>query len=92
MLWAAADGELELRADGDGSTRLSGRFPYDRLAVLSDGARRGRPQKERFAPGAFSYSVAEPTAEIHLLVGHSFDRPLASKLRGTLRLRDSAEA
>ena len=35
---------------------------------------------------------ADAAREIHLLVGHSFDRPLASKLQGTLDLRDTAEA
>ena len=30
--------------------------------------------------------------EIHLLSGHSFDKPLASKHRGSLLLRDTADA
>lgn len=79
---------LELRRQGDGSVNLTGRFPYDSNAVLSDGGRNGRPVKERIAPGAFSYSI-EAEADIHFLVGHSFDRPLASKNSGTLRFRDT---
>jgi HK97 family phage prohead protease len=83
---------LEIRKRGDGSRRLRGRFPYKRRAVLSDGGKTGRPQKEEFAPRAFGYRVEDPQAEIHLLVGHSFDRPLASKLNETLSLIDSDEA
>ena len=41
-----------------------------------------------FLEKAFAFSVEEPEREIHLLSGHSFDRPLASKRRGTLRLKD----
>jgi HK97 family phage prohead protease len=86
-------GELELRAARNGRRRLKGRFPYKKRAVLSDGGRNGgRPQKEEFAPRAFGYRVEAPDKEIHLLVGHDFNRPLASKLTKTLRLTDSDEA
>lgn len=91
MLTGFADGGLELRRKSDGSARLSGRFPYNSRAVLSDGGRTGRPRKEQFAPGAFRYSV-ENKQEVHLLVGHSFDRPLASRGAGTLNLEDKADA
>jgi HK97 family phage prohead protease len=83
---------LEIRRRRDGSRRLRGRFPYRKRAVLSDGGKNGRPQKEEFAPRAFGYRVEDPEAEIHLLVGHSFDKPLASKLNETLSLIDSDEA
>lgn len=86
----AADG-LELRREGDGF-RLGGRFPYRRRAILSDGGRRGRPQKEEFAPRAFAFRVDDPEAEIHLLSGHRFDKPLARKLDGSLKLRDTDAA
>jgi Escherichia/Staphylococcus phage prohead protease len=92
MLWGGHAGELEVRRSGDGSHRLSGRFPYGRAAVLSDGGRTGRPRKEQIAPRAFSYRVDKADEDIHLLVGHSYDAPLASKLTGTLTLRDTAEA
>jgi len=36
--------------------------------------------------------VDDPEAEIHLLSGHSFDKPLASRGAGTLDLKDTAEA
>lgn len=90
---AALIGDLELRAAGrNGRRRLRGRFPYKSLAVLSDGGKVGKPQKERFMPGAFSHSIASPDQDIHLLVGHSFDAPLASKNTGTLTFNDSDEA
>jgi len=91
MLTGFADGGLELRHKPDGSARLAGRFPYNSRAVLSDGGRNGRPKKEQFAPGAFRHSV-ETDQEVHLLVGHSFDRPLASRGAGTLNLEDTPDA
>ena len=85
-------GSLELRRGGGGSRRLRGTFPYNRPAVLSDGGRTGRPRKEVFAPGAFAYRVDRPEEDIHLLVGHSYDRPLASRRAGTLVLQDTPAA
>ena len=49
---------------------------------------RGRVRKEMFLQRAFAFSVEDEAREIHLLSGHSFDRPLASKRRGSLRLED----
>lgn len=92
MLWAGSDGGLELRRAGDGSARLQGRFPYNKPAVLSDGGRNGRPRKEVVASRAFAYRVDRPEEDIHLLVGHSYDRPLASRGAGTLKLRDADDA
>jgi Escherichia/Staphylococcus phage prohead protease len=91
MLYAAHAGEIEIRRAG-GSTRLRGRFPYGKTAVLSDGGRTGRPQKEVIEPEAFGYRVNDPAEDIHLLVSHDFDHPLASKATDTLTLRDSKEA
>lgn len=92
MLWGVHQGGLELRRDRSGETRLRGRFPYGQPAVLSDGGRSGRPQKEIIASRAFSYRVEDPDEDIHLLLGHDYDHPLASKGTGTLSLRDTAEA
>jgi hypothetical protein len=90
MLYGGAGLEgLELRAARDGSRRLTGRFPYGRLATLSDGGKNGRPRKEQFAPRAFAYRVEDPKADIHILVGHDYDRPLASRGAGTLDLKDT---
>lgn len=84
------DAGLELRAAGDGTRRLKGRFPYKKRAVLDSGGNGRRPKKEEFAPKAFSFAVDDPERDIHLLIGHSFDKPLASKRAGTLILQDSA--
>lgn len=93
MFWGGAtDCELELRAGRGKSRRLKGRFPYGKRAVLSDGGKNGRPQKEEFAPKAFAYRVEDPKADIHLLLGHDYDRPLASRGAGTMQLVDTDDA
>lgn len=93
MLHAYENGELELRKRASQGLLLAGRFPYGKRAVLSDGGRNGgRPRKEVIASRAFSYRVDKPDEDIHLLVGHSYDRPLASRGAGTLKLADSDEA
>lgn len=92
MLWGGHEGGLELRKRASGALALHGRFPYGKRAVLSDGGRTGRPRKEAFAPRAFSYRVDRPEEDIHLLIGHSYDRPLASRGAGTLDLTDSDDA
>lgn len=92
MLWGGSESGLEVRKQSDGSTRLSGTFPYNKRAILSDGGRTGRPRKEGFASRAFAYRVDRPDEDIHLLVGHSFDKPLASRGNDTLTLTDSDEA
>lgn len=94
MLFAFDSGQLEIRDGGGGSRRLRGRFPYNKVAVLSDGGRNGgKPQKEKFAPGAFAYSLDNTDiSPIHLLVGHSYDKPLASTDNDTLQLTDSPDA
>lgn len=92
MLTGFDSGGLELRKRASGAMSLRGRFPYNKAAVLSDGGRSGRPRKEILAARAFSYRVERPDEDIHLLVGHSYDRPLASRGAGTLDLKDSDEA
>ncbi|MEP1592886.1 HK97 family phage prohead protease [Sulfitobacter sp.] len=76
---------------------LSGRFPYNKRAVLSDGGRTGRPRKEVIAPRAFAYRINTPSEhggkkDIHLLSGHDYGKPLASVRSGTLDIQDSEEA
>ena len=80
MLFGANLGGLEVRSDG-GAIRLRGVFPYGREASL--GAGRG----EVIAARAFKVG-----AELHLLVGHDFERPLASLGAGSLDVRQSDEA
>ena len=77
--------DLEIRQRG---RSVSGRFPYRSRATVSD---RGRVRKEVFEPGAFRFAVEDEAREIHLLSGHSFDRPLASKRAGSLKLDDRAD-
>lgn len=88
------DTGLELRAAGDGSRRLSGSFPYLSLAVIDSGGNGRRPKKEQFAEGAFSWGLEQPPSErdVHLLIGHSFDKPLASRKAGTLLFSDTKQA
>mgnify|MGYP001031847408 CR=1 FL=1 len=92
MLWGGHEGGLELRKRASGALALHGRFPYGKRAVLSDGGRTGRPRKEVIAPKAFAYRVEKPDEDIHFLIGHSYDRPLASRGAGTLDLTDTDEA
>ncbi|MCU0909870.1 MAG: HK97 family phage prohead protease [Rhodobacteraceae bacterium] len=92
MEHAAHFGELELRARRGKPRRLRGRFPYRKRAVLSDGGKNGRPQKEVIASGAFAYRINDPQAEIHLLLGHDYGQPLASRLAGSLDIRDTPDA
>ena len=79
---------LELRQEGSRRT-IRGRFRYGVMATMSD---RGRVRKETFKPRAFSYAVDNADSEIHLLRGHTFDQPLASKRAGTLALEDTEDA
>lgn len=85
-------GDLELRRAG-GKIRLRGKFPYGKTAILSDGGRNGgKPKKERIKSRAFKYRIEKPDEDIHLLSGHRYDRPLASKSSGTLEIADTPEA
>ena len=77
---------LELRQDG---RQLVGSFPYGSLATINNV---GRVRKERFMPGSFTYSIDREDFDVSLLWGHSFDRPLASKIKRSLTFSDSATA
>jgi HK97 family phage prohead protease len=88
MLWGGVTGGLELRTSGDGATVLRGRFPYAVPTVLRDGRDRRR---EVFEARAFGASIAGGS-EVHLLVHHDFDRPLASRRAGSLTLTDDDDA
>ena len=104
MAGGAWEGYLEIRQEGRRPV-LTGRFPYGATATIAD---RGRVRKERFMPHAFRYAieVAKPLQEafaegfrqaaqqrqIDLLLGHSYNRPLASTRTGTLQISDTAAA
>lgn len=94
MFTGFADGELilEERAAQSRGRRLRGRFPYNNRATLSDGGRTGRPRKEQFASRAFAYNIERQEVDIRLLVGHRYDKPLASRSAGSLKLRDADDA
>ncbi|MDR4306969.1 HK97 family phage prohead protease [Chelatococcus sambhunathii] len=84
MLWGTPAGALELRSEG-GATRLRATFPYGVETELAAGRR------EIIASRAFASRI-ETGDEIHLLSGHDFGKPLASRSAGTLRLTDGDEA
>ena len=73
---------LEYREAG---RTITGQFSYGPYAEI---AATGIVRRERFAPGAFRESIAGD-GDIHLLVGHNFNQPLASRLAGSFRLVDS---
>lgn len=84
MLWGGNTGVLELRSEG-GETRLRAVFPYGAETELAPGRR------EIIAPRAFAARI-EAGEDIHLLSGHAYDKPLASRAAGTLTLRDTDAA
>lgn len=84
MLWGGHNGSLELRSEG-GATRLTARFPYGRETEIAAG------RLEVIAPRAFRDRI-ERGGEIHLLAGHDFNRPLASRSAGNLTVTDSDDA
>ena len=87
--FAAWAGELEIRQEG-GARTLTGRFPYNDLAIISD---RGGTRKERFNSNAFRFAIeTEPQRRIDLLVGHDFGKPIASRQSGTLTISDTPQA
>jgi uncharacterized protein len=84
MLWGGNLGALEVRNEG-GATRLRASFPYGAETELAPGRR------EIIASRAFAARI-EAGDEIHLLFGHDYDKPLASRAAGTLKLTDTASA
>lgn len=84
MLWGASLGGLELRSEG-GATRLRATFPYGAETELAPGRR------EVIAPRAFADRISAG-ADIHLLAGHDYEKPLASRAAGNLTLTDSDAA
>ena len=79
---------LEIRQGSRGGPSIHGSFSYGRTATMSD---RGRVRKESFGPRAFRFAIEqEPTREINILVGHDFNRTLASRATGSLEITDTA--
>lgn len=84
MLWGASSGSLEVRAEG-GATRLRATFPYGAETELAPG------RHEVIAPRAFAGRI-EAGEDIHLLAGHDYEKPLASRAAGNLTLTDTDAA
>lgn len=84
MLWATSQGALELRSEG-GATRLRATFPYAQETELAPG------RFEAIASRAFAARI-EAGEDIHLLSGHDFQKPLASRAAGSLTVTDSDAA
>lgn len=84
MIWGGTLGALEVRTEG-GATRIRAAFPYGAETELAPGRR------EIVAPRAFAARI-EAGGEIHLLSGHDYEKPLASRGAGTLTLRDTDAA
>ena len=85
-IWAAV---IEIRRRDGGGRELRGRFPYNRTATIRN---RGRVRKERIRSRAFQFALQDAEREIHLLAGHEYSKPLASKIEGSLRFEDTREA
>lgn len=83
-LWAATLGALEVRTEG-GATRLRATFPYGAETELATG------RHEVIAARAFSDRI-ERGEDIHLLSGHDFEKPLASRAAGNLTVRETDQA
>ncbi|HIC65635.1 MAG TPA: HK97 family phage prohead protease [Paracoccus sp.] len=84
MLWGGNLGALELRSEG-GATRLRATFPYGAETELAPGRR------EVIASRTFSDRI-EAGEDIHLLSGHDYNKPLASRAAGNLTLADGDDA
>ena len=93
MLRGGYAGGLELRRNPmNEETTLRGAFPYDAPTVLVAGNGPGQARREVFAPRAFAARVADPSQDIHLLAGHDYAKPIASRGAGTLNVIDTDEA
>ncbi|MEO1959701.1 MAG: HK97 family phage prohead protease [Paracoccus sp. (in: a-proteobacteria)] len=84
MLWGGNLGALELRSEG-GATRLRATFPYGAETELAPGRR------EVIASRAFADRI-EAGEDVHLLSGHDYNKPLASRAAGNLTLADGDDA
>lgn len=85
MLHAPLGGALELRRTSAGAT-IIGRFPYQTPTELVS------RRYEQFEARAFASRLVDDEADVHLLVAHDFDKPIASRKAGTLTMRDSDDA
>ena len=80
--------KIEVRNNG-GVSSIVGEFLYNDIATISD---RGTVRKETFSPGAFDFVLQDEARDVHLLSGHSFDKPLASRSGRSLMLESTKAA
>ena len=80
---AEFEGEPEYRQQPFAAT-----YNYNIPEVVSN---TGRRRKELVRPGAFDFTLQDPTREVLLTLGERADRPLASRLAGSLRLTDGPD-
>ena len=80
---AEFEGEPEYRQQPFAAT-----YNYNIPEVVSN---TGRRRKELVRPGAFDFTLRDPTREVLLTLGERADRPLASRLAGSLRLTDGPD-
>lgn len=69
--------------------RTDGGLSFEGYAAVWNSPSQPLPFIETIAPGAFSRSLAN-TKDIRLFVNHKADLPLASTLRGTMKLAEDA--
>jgi uncharacterized protein len=86
MLWGAASGALELRATDSGGVRITGRFPYGVDTELAPG------RSERIEARAFASRIEAEAQDIHLLAGHDYGKPLASRAARSLIITDTGDS
>ena len=67
---------------------ISGHFPYNKYCMYSAS---GPVRRERFASHAFRSGIENRSQEVHLLVAHDWNRPLACRSAGSLTLSDGPQ-
>lgn len=72
----------------DRAKKVSGTYTYGQTETVSD---KGRNRKRRVRPGAFKVSIDDPQQEITLSLGRNPQNAIASKMAGTLDLKDTAK-
>ena len=72
----------------DRARSVSATYNYDKTETVSD---TGRNRKRKIRPGAFKVSIDDPAQEIMLSLGRNPNDAIASKIAGTLKLKDMAK-
>ena len=83
-----SEAAIEVRQDGREIT--GGYSPTVRLATIASTGRNA--ERDVRARVLSQFAIRAPEREIHLLAGHSYDKPLARKLNGSLFLDEADDA